>query len=241
MSGSLSVHRSKLTLLLAAGAAFLILLGLGTWQLQRRSWKLGLIAEREAALTAPPAHLEAVDTAPARFEFHRIEAAGQFENDRELYLTSQFLNEQAGWHVITPLKLQDGSVLLVDRGFVPDDKKIPATRAAGEISGTVSVEGILRFTTPPGSFTPANDPARNLWFTRDSAAMAAALGQPSVKPYFLVAGPAANPGGLPVGTPERVDLPNDHLQYAITWFALAAALVVITIILLREKPRPKLP
>ena len=235
MSERPSGTRSKLTLILAAGAAFLLLLGLGAWQLERRTWKLGLIAEREAALTAPPAHIAAIDTDPPRFEFHRIEARGTFAHDHELYLTGQFLNDRPGWHVITPLLLEDGSALLVDRGFVPDQAKDPAARAAGEVAGPATVEGILRLTTPPGSFTPANQPARNLWFTRDAQAMAAATGLARVKPYFLVAGPAANPGGLPVGTPARVDLPNDHLQYAITWFALAGAVLVITVILLREK------
>src|SRR5690348_3084588 len=113
-----SGERSKLSLLLAAGAACLILIGLGTWQLERRSWKLGLIAEREAALAAAPAHLEAADADPIRFEFHRIAATGRFLHDHELYLTGQFLNDRPGWHVITPLVLQDGSALLVDRGFV---------------------------------------------------------------------------------------------------------------------------
>ena len=227
--------RSKLTLLLAAGTAFVLLLGLGAWQLERRSWKLGLIAEREAALAAAPAHLEAADTDPPRFEFQRIEARGRFAHDHELYLASQFLNDRPGWHVITPLLLDDGSALLVDRGFVPDTAKDPAARPQGEIAGPVTVEGILRLTTQPGLFTPDNQPARNIWFRRDAAAMAAATGLPRVRPYFLVAGPSPNPGGLPVGTPERVDLPNDHLQYAITWFALAGAVLVITGILLRDK------
>jgi surfeit locus 1 family protein len=227
--------RSKLALLLAAGAAFLLLLGLGSWQLERRAWKLDLIAEREAALSTPPAHLEAIDTDPLRFEFHRIEASGRFAHDHELYLASQFLGDRPGWHVITPLLLQDGSALLVDRGFVTDAAKDPAARAAGQVAGPVTVEGILRLTTPPGTFTPANQPARNVWFTRDATAMAAATTLPRVKPYFLLAGPTPNPGGLPVGTAERAELPNDHLQYAVTWFALAGAVVVIAIALLRDK------
>jgi surfeit locus 1 family protein len=227
--------RSKLTLLLAAGAAFLLLLALGFWQLERRAWKLDLIAEREAALSAAPAPVAAADADPQAFEYRRIAASGRFAHDRELYLTSQFLADRPGWHVITPLLLEDGSALLVDRGFVSDAAKDPVARAQGQLAGPVTVEGILRLTTPPGWFTPANQPARNLWFTRDAAAMAAAAGLSRARPYFLVAGPAPNPGGLPVGTPERVDLPNDHLQYAVTWFALAASLLVITAIRLREK------
>jgi surfeit locus 1 family protein len=228
--------RSKLTLLLAAGAAFLLLIALGVWQLERRTAKLALIADREAGLSSPPAHLEAADADPVRFEFHRIEARGRFAHEHELYLTGQFLNDRPGWHVITPLLLDDGSALLVDRGYVSDAAKLPAARAEGQIAGPVTVEGILRLSTQPGLFTPANQPDRNLWFTRDAAAMAAAAGLPRVKSYFLVAGPAANPGGLPIGTPERVDVRNDHLQYAITWFALAGAVLVITILLVREKP-----
>jgi surfeit locus 1 family protein len=226
-------RRSKLKLIVAAGAAFLILLGLGTWQLERRAWKLGLIAEREAALAAPPADIAAAGLDPAQAEFGRIQATGRFAHDRELYLTGQFLGSQVGWHVITPLLLTSGGALLVDRGYVPETAKDPAKRAAGQIEGTVTVEGILRQSTPPGWFTPTNQPQQNLWFYRDAAAMAEAAALTGAKPFFLIAGPSPNPGGLPIGTQERVELPNDHLQYAITWYALAAALVVVAFVRLR--------
>jgi surfeit locus 1 family protein len=224
--------RSTLGLTLAAGAAFLILLALGSWQLERRSWKTEIIAQREAALAAPPADIAVPQFQPT--EFARIQATGRFAHEKSLYLTAQTLGDRVGYHIVTPLLLADGSALLVDRGFVPAEAKDPLRRAAGNPTGEVTVEGILRYSTPAGWFTPANQPAQNVWFRRDSAEMAAATGLGGTRPFFLLAGTAPNPGGLPIGTKERIEIRNDHLQYAITWYALAAALAAIYVALLRE-------
>jgi surfeit locus 1 family protein len=220
-----------------AGAAFLVLIGLGTWQVQRLFWKEALIAARQAAVTAapiaPPGSLAEAKT----LDFHRLEARGQFRHDHELYLGASDDIGHLGYHVITPLALDGGAVLLVDRGFVPQEKRAPASRAEGEVAGDVTVTGLLRL--PPAGkphwFVPNNDPAKNYWFYVDIPAMAAAAQQQNVLPYTMDADATPNPGGFPQGGQTRLDLPNNHLQYAITWYALAAALAVIATLRIRQR------
>ena len=218
------------SLALATGvaiAAFAVLIGLGTWQLERRAWKEGLIAARQAAFdgTAVPLPNDIPD--PAALEFHRVWVEGRFDHAHEMHLTSRFYRDRAGYQVVTPLMLADGSAVLVNRGWVPLANKNAATRAAGQVTGPVRIEGVARLSAPKGLFTPANEPGANLWFYPDVAQMAAAAGLPRVRPVFVEAGEAPNPGGLPIGGQTILDLPNDHLQYAITWYSLALALAVI--------------
>ena len=215
----------------------LLLLGLGTWQVQRLGWKEGLIAQRNAALAAAPAPLPRTLDEARALEFHPVRAHGQFLNDHELYLNAQSLRGDQGFHVIAPLRLDDGTILLVDRGFVPTDRQSPATRAAGEIAGPATVIGLLRLPEPPGWFTPANEPQKNSWFSIDLPAMAAAAGVGGALPFYIDAGKTPNPGGWPLGGQTITDLPNNHLQYAITWYALAAALVVVYIRFARRRLR----
>jgi surfeit locus 1 family protein len=223
------LRRSLLWPTLWSVFGLLLLLGLGTWQVQRLSWKEGLIAQRNAALTAAPVPLpRALDDARA-LEFHPVRADGEFLNDHELYLNAQSLKGDQGFHIVTPFGLSDGTILMVDRGFVPTDKRAPATRDAGEIAGATSVTGLLRLPEPPGWFTPPNEPDKNSWFSIDLPAMAKAAGVGSALPFYIDAAATPNPGGWPQGGQTITDLPNDHLQYAITWYALAAALVVIYI------------
>ena len=217
--------------------AFLVLLALGTWQVQRLFWKEGLIAERHAAVTAAPMALPRSLDAAKALEYHRVRVTGRFANDRELYLGATSHDGRAGYQVITPLKLADGASLLVNRGFIPQDHKAPQSRSAGELAGDVTVTGLLRL-PPQGKphwFIPANSPARNYWIYVDIPAMAAAAHIENVLPFYVDADATPNPGGLPVGGQTPLELPNDHLQYAITWYALAAALVVIYIIFIRRR------
>src|SRR5579863_7847338 len=165
--------------------ALLLLLGLGTWQVQRLHWKEGLIAERNAALTAAPVPLPKTLDAARPLEFHPVRADGEFLNDHELYLNAQSLRGDQGFHVITPFRLADGTILMVDRGFVPTDKKDPATRAAGEVARPTTVVGLLRLPEPPGWFTPANEPQKNSWFSIDLPAMAQAAGVGSALPFYI--------------------------------------------------------
>ncbi|HWI29541.1 MAG TPA: SURF1 family protein [Stellaceae bacterium] len=217
--------------------AFFLLIALGTWQVQRLGWKERLIAERHAAVTAPPIALPKSLAEAQRLEYRHITATGTFLNDRELFLGATDEEGHAGYHVITPLRLADGGVLLVDRGFIPEDRKSPSSRAAGELSGEVTVTGLVRLapSSKPAWFIPDNSVERNYWIWVDIPAMARADHLDRVYPFYMDADATPNPGGLPRGGQTRLELPNNHLQYAITWYSLAGALVVIYIIFIRRR------
>jgi len=225
------------TVFIACG--ILMLLGLGTWQVQRLFWKEGLIAERQAGVRAPPAALPSSLDAARGLEYHHVNATGTFLPDRELFLGASDREGHLGYHVIEPLRLASGAVLLVDRGFVPEDHKLPATRAAGEPRGEVTITGLLRLAPPekPHWFLPDNNAQRNYWFWIDIPGMTRAAGLEHVLPFYVDADATPNPGGLPVGGQTPLDLPNNHLQYAITWYALAVVLAIMGFIFLRRRAR----
>jgi len=227
--------RSWLGLLLPAVIAFVILIGLGVWQIERKAWKEGLIADLTQRLAAPPHALPPTRDWPelsaAKDEYRRVTFTAQFDNAREALVfasASAFRPDVAdagpGYWVFTPARLADGSVVVVNRGFVPEARKNPQSRAEGEVSGPVTVVGAMRWPDSRHWFTPADDPARNLWFTRDPAAIAGAKGLSSVAPFYVEQEAPAPPGGLPQPGRLMVSLPDNHLQYALTWFGLAAVL-----------------
>ena len=219
--------------------ALVALLGLGTWQLQRLAWKTELIAFREAQLAAPaiplPAEISDAGEALAALEYRRVTVAGEFLHDREIYLATS-RRGRVGFAMITPLRRTGGATVLVDRGWAPAAAREAARRPRGQIEGTVAVEGVVRRAGRRGWFTPDNDPAENYWFWLDIPAMAAFAGIDAA-PVVVVAGPASNPGGLPIGAEMRVGLRNDHLGYALIWYALAAALAVIYFLSQRRPPQ----
>ncbi|MCC7046500.1 MAG: SURF1 family protein [Alphaproteobacteria bacterium] len=217
-------------LTLAALPVLGVLVALGTWQVERMQWKRGLLAERAQRLSAPPLNLPAVFPIPGALEFRRVQVQGRFLHDHELYLGNRPRNGQLGYHVITPLVRADGSAVLVDRGWVPLDRKVPQSRAEGQLDGQVVVQGIARLPYAPGMFTPKNQVEGNFWFTIDLPEMARAAGLQTVLPIYVEAGPQQNPGGLPVGGQTDATLPDNHLVYALTWYALAIALVVVYVL-----------
>ncbi len=207
-----------------------VLVALGTWQVERMQWKRALLAERAQRLSAPPLNLPSVFPIPGALEFRRVQAQGRFLHERELYLGNRMRNGQPGYHVVTPLLRGDGSAVLVDRGWVPLDRKLPQSRAEGQLDGQVVVQGIARLPAQPGLFTPKNQVEGNFWFTIDLQEMARAAGLASVLPVYIEAGPQQNPGGLPIGGQTDATLPDNHLVYALTWYALAIALVVVYVL-----------
>ncbi len=211
----------------------IVLVALGVWQVQRLHWKEALIEERQMRSALPAAALPEHIAAPEDLEYTPLKVRGQFHHDRELFLAARTLNGRVGLHVVTPFELADGRVLMIDRGWIPEAGRDPATRPEGQIPGVIEVSGLGRLPGWKGLdwMQPENLPVENLWFWVDPPAMAAAAGLPkAVESLYLDAGPAENPGGWPRGGQTRIELPNDHLQYAITWFSLAVALVVIYLV-----------
>ncbi|ODA67235.1 SURF1 family protein [Methyloligella halotolerans] len=208
---------------------FALTVWLGVWQLQRLEWKRGLIAAIETRSEGPPVPLEKV-MAEARagqdVEYTRVSVHGRFDHAHEEYLYG--LDEgDPGWHVITPFRTDEGPIVLIDRGFVPIEKQAPKSRIEGQLEGEVEVTGLVRGPQTPGLFTPDNDPARKRWFWRDLDGMRSEMvpeGKETVAPFYIEAELSEIPGGFPKGGQTNLTLPNNHLQYAWTWFCMAAVL-----------------
>jgi surfeit locus 1 family protein len=229
-------RRSLLVPALVAVAALAVLLGLGTWQLERKAWKENLIATLTARLTAAPSALPLRETwnrlDPGETEFRRVAFAAELLHDREalVYTAGSQLRSDVsgpGYWVFTPARLADGSLVMVNRGFVPEGRQDPASRAAGQTPGPVEIVGVLRWPESRGLFTPPDTPDKNVWFVRDQRAIAAAKGLGPIAPFYVDQEAPEPPGGLPRPGKITANLPNNHLQYAMTWYGLALVLVLM--------------
>ncbi|WP_429599367.1 SURF1 family protein [Sphingomonas zeicaulis] len=213
---------------MALAATMLLLVAafvaLGVWQIQRRAWKHRLIAAVESRVHGAPVaapgpaawgRITANDDA-----YRRITATGRFRHDRETLVRATTVLGSGYW-VMTPLDTTQGFTLIVNRGFVPPEKRDAATRTPGQVTGTVAVTGLLRVSEPGGGFLRDNDPAGDRWYGRDIAAIAAARGLTKAAPYFVDADAAPNPGGWPRGGLTVISFPDNHLPYALTWFGMA--------------------
>ena len=223
------VHRLPWPTLITV-PTLIALIGFGTWQVQRLHWKDALIAKREAHFAAPPLSIAAIRTMTASLDNRRVRATGTFLHDREMHLVARSHRGQVGVRVVTPLALVDGGHVLVDRGWVPRDKTDPEIRRDGQIRSPVDIVGILRAGGRSSSWTPENGPDEDVWHYIDIPAMAARAGLSRIRDFIVLAGPAPNPGGFPIGTRFTVEIANSHLQYAVTWYALAAVLAAIYLI-----------
>ncbi len=219
--------------------ALVILCGLGTWQVQRLHWKEALIARVNAGLTADPVPTPGPQAWPtldvASQEYQPVTVSGRFDNSQEIHVVYTLTEPKGpigglGYFVITPFETDDGWIVYVNRGFVPAAKADPATRPQGQVEGETTVTGVLRQPGRRSWFMPADNAARNQWFSRDPALFAGAQGLPAsgVAPYLIDERfDPARPGGLPQGGETVVIFPNNHLGYAITWYGLALSLALI--------------
>lgn len=215
---------------------FAVLIGLGTWQVQRLQWKEGLLATIEARVASAPLPLgevEALYRSTGDVDYMPVTATGRFHHGGERHFLATWKG-QSGFFVYTPFELDDGRIVFVNRGFVPYDLKNPARRQAGQIEGEVTLTGLARnpLSGKPSWILPNNDPAGNVFYWKDRDAMARSAGLRSavaILPFFIDADATPNPGGLPIGGVTLIDMPNNHLQYAVTWYGLAAALVGVLV------------
>ncbi|MBB4115806.1 surfeit locus 1 family protein [Rhizobium sp. BK226] len=216
--------------------ALAILISLGTWQVERLHWKEGLladIAERQVAAPVPLADIEAMAAASGDIEYRKVTATGRYINNKERHFFATWRG-QTGYYIYTPLELADGRALFVNRGFVPFENKEPEMRMQGQLTDQQTVTGLARQKLPgkPSWVVPDNDVAKNIFYWKDLDVMAESVGldKARVIPFFVDADSTPNPAGVPIGGVTQVDLPNDHLQYAFTWYGLAAVLVVVVAI-----------
>ncbi|MCB9960014.1 MAG: SURF1 family protein [Rhodospirillaceae bacterium] len=228
----------------SARAGFLIFMalviagtaGLGVWQLERRAWKHALIARIEERMTAAPAALPPhIDDADA-WDHRPALAEGVLVLANAVRVIPRVRAGAVGAHVVAPLVREGGSDVLVVLGWVPQDWQIPEGATAGAAEGmAVSVAGIAQLPDPPGLFTPDNVPTAGQWYFVDTAAMAAAMGLDDAAPVILVATtPVLAADGPPFPEPPGLELTDNHLQYALTWFGLATVLAALTVVFHRR-------
>ena len=226
----------RLLLAVAIAGAFVVLIGLGTWQMQRLEWKEALIAAAEERPTAPavaaPGPAAWADFSIDDWRYRRVSLTGTFAPAEAYFWIS--LSEPngplggLGFMVLAPFQTTDGWSVLVNRGFVPDDRRDPASRpGSAPPEGVVTVEGLVRRDDPPSFVTPSPDLAERVFYARDIEAIAAALGTAGpVAPYQVDLVAAETPaGGLPQAGESRMTFTNNHLGYAFTWYGIAAALL----------------
>lgn len=218
---------------IAAAVVCAILVGLGTWQVQRLAWKEKLIADVTARTGEAPQAAPAPDAWGAidfgKVEYLPVSVAGTFQNDKEIHVTYALTSPKGkyggfGAMVMTPFVTDAGWIVYVNRGFVPEPNIDPATRAAGQIAGHTTVVGLLRAPADRAWFMPGDDATKNEWTSRDPKLYAAAQGfsAAGVAPYIIDANyDPSLPNGMPQGGETVVSFPNNHFGYALTWYGLA--------------------
>lgn len=232
---------------IAAGLAFGVLVALGFWQLHRLQWKEALIARVEARIDGPAAPAPGPAAWPTldlvELEYQPVSVNGRFLHQYEAHVFTALSAPRGafggmGYFVTTPLETPDGWLVYVNRGFVPEDRKDEAERRVGQISGPVTVVGLLRAPRGRSWSSAEDDPSDNVWFARDPALFAtwSDLDTSRVAPYTIdLRFDPELAGGLPQGGETFVDFPNNHLGYALTWFGLAAALVGVFVVFVRSR------
>ena len=212
----------------AVGAALLI--GLGLWQLQRLAWKEALISAAEQRAHAAPVDLpppeQWASLDPGAYEYRHVRVSGVYDGAHQALVFRAMERAHGrfagqGYLAMTPLRLASGAIVLINRGFVPQDRQDAA--AVPPDGARVEITGLMRASEPRNFFTPADNPARGQWFTRDVAAITTAFGLKDAAPFFIDADAGA-PDQLPEGGETILAFPNHHFEYALTWFGMALAL-----------------
>jgi surfeit locus 1 family protein len=215
-----------MTLWMVIGVA--LLCGLGKWQLDRMHWKLGLIAAADTRSHAPPVPIDTLLGKQSNdVEYTHAAAQGEFIAGKRVYLFSQLEDGRIGFQVLEPMRLADGRILIVDRGFVPQAAKDMPSESAPAPIGETQIAGLARGEQKPGLFTPAPDSKTKVFYVRDIPAITSAMGIGGALPFILAEDRGGPEGTYPEGGHTRLTFRNDHLQYALTWFALALVLVVM--------------
>lgn len=233
---------TRIVVLLLAVILFSGFCGLGYWQVERRAWKLDLIERIDARVHGDaieaPGRDDWANVSRTRDEYRKVKVTGTYRNDLEsqVYTATDY---GAGYWVMTPLMRNDGSIVMINRGFVPTDHRDPETRLGGMVEGEVTITGLLRMDEPVGTFMRDNVPQDDRWYSRDVRAMAIKRGLDGndVAPYFIDGDGADNRAKLPVGGLTKISFANNHVTYALTWFGLAGLSILAAWIVLRPRRR----
>ena len=216
--------------------AFMTLVLLGFWQIERMGSKNRLMARVEESLAGAPSPIPSeniwVNFDSKSHDYTRVTVTGSFLHEKEAHLFTVLSvgvrgDTVPGYSILTPMVLESGAVVIINRGFVPADHKSASTRKIGQIEGIITLAGVLRAPEGQGLFVPDNNLAKNEWYTRDPAAIAKAYQLERVAPFIVEADATQVPGGLPSGGHTIVSFTNNHLQYAITWFSLSLVLLAV--------------
>lgn len=216
-------------------AGLILLLSLGTWQMNRLEWKRSIIKEINENSALPPIDLTSGAGDIEKYKYRRIKVRGEFLHDKEIHL---FMGPKAergrpGYDILTPLKTDEGEYVLIDRGWVNSDIKSPDNRPETLVKGPVEIEGVIHMGESPGRFTPENDVAKNLWFWIDLDKIENYAGI-NLQNFYVRALKKDKKNVYPIASDEFIKVRNDHLQYAITWYSLAIILLVIYFLYSRE-------
>ena len=229
--------------IIAAGA-FAVLMSLGVWQLQRKAWKEALIVTLDERLAARPSALPTrerwASLDPAADEFRRVSLRAEFLPVREgrVYTGGSGLRDDIkgpGYFAFAPARVADGGMVVVNRGYVGNPHPAASLRPIALPEGTVEIVGVLRWPEAPGAFVTAHSEREDLWFVRDQLAMAAAYGWGAVAPFYIDQEAPVPAGGVPRPAPLKANLRNEHLQYVVTWYGLAAVLAIAFAMWLRSR------
>jgi surfeit locus 1 family protein len=246
VSGRYAKRRGVIEPTVFAVVGIAILIGLGIWQLDRKTWKENLIATLTTRIARAPESLPPRASWPRLLqdgnEFRHVTFPAEFLQGEEalVYTAGSPLRPDVkgpGYWVFAPAQLAGGSILLINRGFVPLERKDPTTRADGNLHGTIDIVGVMRWPEARGLFTPDDDVRGNVWYLRDPKTIAAAKKWATVAPFYIDQEQPVPSGGLPLAGKLDVRLPDNHLQYAITWFGLALALAGVYVVWLAGRIR----
>lgn len=211
--------------------ALVVLLGLGTWQIFRLQWKSNIIHSVEAQVALPPLELsDAKIIDPKEWQYRRVTVKGNFLHNKEaqLYTGPKVINGEIGYNLLTPLRMDNGVIVLIDRGWVPYTKKDQALRLDTLPLKEVELVGMLHPGEKPGLFTPNNDPKKHIWFWIDIPHMLEGVeGKQVITDYYVRALKQGNTQAIPIAGDTIIHHRNDHLQYAITWYSLAVILIIV--------------
>lgn len=208
--------------------SLVLLIVLGTWQMERRAWKLDLIRDIDARMTQVPLSLPASIDDPEIWRFRKVSMTGTFLHAAEAHRISKPRQGVNGFQVLTPLLRDNGTAVIVDRGWVPKTLKSPESRAEGQITGPVTINGIVRLKGEQTMFVPDNDPDANNWFWVDLTALETRAGVPLQQIYLMQ---TSSPLTWPEAAPPSFSLRNNHLEYAITWYSFAVIMTIIYVLM----------